>query len=297
MSSIARAEKAALSLSNNKQAPTPSPGVAAAAVPPMANIYVVGPPLSVAGVTNSTDASINRGEIKRVTVAGGKEGYPRRLLLVAAPAYPLGLGGRLSASRPPPGGGRGGGAPAANRRDHYRMIFDSFSRPGGSQDAAATAAAGGGGEGGGGELPVGLEAVRDEKDGVSHLYIREIIGNSGSSAGVSRHTEGGAGRGMIARIETTPAAAKKDGRETAAAAYSVVLLDADGSGSGAGELMAVRVATTTHPTTEGGLAAAPREVRAVILLTRPLSPTTTGEDAGRRGGTERGNESDHGSGG
>lgn len=218
-----------------------------------------GPPLSAAGETNATDAS-SRGAMKRLTVEGGKEGCCLRLL-VAAPAYPRGVGGRLSASGSPEGG-------TASKHGRYRMIFDSTGLDGPLGAAPAGIR---------GELPAGLEALRDEKDGMSNvLYVREIRESGPSDRASAAAAEGG--RRNIARIEpATPAA--KDGRE---AAYSVVLLD--GEGSGGGELMAVRV--TPQPT---GLAA-PREIRAVLLLTPP------GEERGTEGAERGDEESGHRSG-
>lgn len=198
--------------------------------------------------------------MKRLAVEGGKEGYRQRLL-VAAPAYPRGVGGRLRASGFPGGG-------TASKHARYRMTFDSTGLDGPHGAASA---------GRRGELPAGLEAVRDEKDGMSNvLYVREI-GNSGPSDRASAAAAEG-GRRSIARIEpATPVA--KGGRE---AAYSVVLLDGDGSGGG--ELMAVRV--TTQPTGS----AAPREIRAVLLLPPP------GEDRGTEGAELGDEESGHRSG-
>lgn len=241
----------------------PPPGEAGAeagtgATFPTGDSPPAGPPMSPAEAINTANAPSRGGAMKRLTVEGGKEGYYRGLL-VAAPAYPRGIGGRLRASGSPEGA-------TANKHGRYSMTFDSTG-PDGPRGAAPAA------RGTGRELPAGLEAVRDEKDGMSNvLYVREI-GDSGPSDGTSAAAavaEGG--RLVIARIEaTTPAV--KDGRE---AAYSVVLLDEDGGGGG--ELMAVRV--TTQPT---GLAV-PREVRAVLLL-----PPPPGEDGGT-GGAGRGDE-------
>lgn len=94
-------------------------------------------------------------------------------------------------------------------------------------------------------LPLGLEAVCDEKGG--GLTIRELL----PAAGPGGARDEGVAGGIIARIEALPSVGG-----AGEAVYGVVL----DQGGGAGELMAVRV--SKHPTR----LTMPREVRAVLLL-------------------------------
>lgn len=226
MSSIARAEQAALSLSK----PSLPPLAVAAATPVEA---VDG---SKAGTQPATEAHTPAlGAVKLVTVENMQESVQR--LLVATPAYPSGIGGRLASSLPTD-------APSpktvASTRS-YSVVFDDAGEPGRS---AVTA---------GGRLPPGLEAVCNDDSGM--LCVREVLLPDSNGTAVAADTGG-----VIARIEALPTVA--GGRE---AGYSVWL---DGAGRGK-ELMAVRV--TTHPTR----LAAPREIRAVFL-SPGLKRETTG---------------------
>lgn len=211
-----RAEKAALSLSKPflplgaLAATTSSEGDPSGGTGPIA--------------TESTSSMMG---ITKIPFQDMKE--PLKRLLAAAPAYPGGVGGRLVSSRPsgPPFPGED------TEKFSYRMVFDEgYSIP----PVKAEEVAGG--------LPIGLEAIHDEKN--ESLSIRQVL-----SLGSNRVISGdGIDGDTIARIEALRTVS--GGRE---ASYRVIL---DGIGSG-GELMAVRV--STHPTR----LSAPREIRAVLL--------------------------------
>lgn len=224
-SSLARAGNAALSLSNK-------PDVAAiATIPSLA---------ADSAVSNPARTTTDGGQVRLVAV----EDTFRRLL-VAAPTYPSGVGGRLIAavsSSSAAGLSGSGDASKNNNRKRYRMVFDG-------KEEARHPLAGGPGEGGtvGEDLVLGLEAIPDEND-PTLLCVRGLEPGETNAAG-------GAGKGrIIARIKATPTV--PGGRESI---HRVLLEGGKGRQETVGELMAVRI--TTHPTR----LAAPREVRAVLL--------------------------------
>ena len=231
-SSIARAGSAALSLSSK-------PVAAAGSVP-----------VEKVALNNGSlpeDAATSEGRLRRIAFEDIDE--PARKLLVASPAYPGGVGGRLTTTFSAPADGPGGGGSEASKqpRKGYRVLFD-----GGGEDAPRgekTAGRAGAGVG----LPPGLEAARDESD-PTLLCVRELesvgtgVGGGGDGGG------GGGGGRVLARIKASPTTT--GGRES----IHSVLLERGGGDQAGGEMMAVRV--STHPTR----LAAPREVRAVLLL-------------------------------
>ncbi|CAM9393900.1 unnamed protein product [Ectocarpus fasciculatus] len=214
-SSITRAGNAALSLSSS------IPTASAAG------------PLLLEGA--SSQAHQHQGKARRLASEEMNESV--RSLLVAAPAYPDGVGGRLavgpSSSVAEPPTNPGSDAAGRSKRRTYSMVFDGEGLAAG--DSARKAARERG-------LPFGLEAVPDESD-PTLLCVREVSSGGAGAAG-----------DVVARVKATPTVA--GGRE---AVYSVFL--GGGKGEGVeGELMAIRV--STHPTR----LAAPREVQAVLLL-------------------------------
>lgn len=220
MSSISRSEKDALALSKPAE-PLAAPGPAQGSHP------VVAAKASMDGATPAVDG-VRRVPTENMT-------GPIRQLFVTPPAYPGGIGGVITYSGSTP-------SPGAPGTQSFRMVFDRSLPVTPGRGAAMVEM----------ELPVGLEAVREEKGGV--LSIRELlpVGSGGVAAS-------GAG-GVIARIEALPPSV---GGGAGEAVYSVVL----GENGGAAEMMAVKV--STHPTT----LEAPREVRAVLLLPpRPADP-------------------------
>lgn len=167
--------------------------------------------------------------LRRLSAATMNDSLKR--ILLGAPGYPNGIGGRLYSSAPP---GR-----ASFSREHkagqvYRLIFDGEAS--GSVTRAEAAALG---------MPLELEATRDGTSGA--LTIRELTSSSYIK-------NGNRSRGnVVARIESSVQVA--GGRE---ADYSVILAGCKSEG----EVMSVRV-TTYRMTME-----APRETRAVLLLPR-----------------------------
>ncbi|CAB1117800.1 unnamed protein product [Ectocarpus sp. CCAP 1310/34] len=213
--SIMRAGNAALSLSSS------IPAASAA------------DPVALEGA--SSQVHQHQGRARRLTLEDMNESV--RSLLLVAPAYPDGVGGRLavapssSVAEPPTNSGSDAAGRSKQRR--YRMVFD---------DEGLAAADSGRREARARGLPFGLEAVPDESD-PTLLCVREV-----ASGGV------GCIGPVVVRVKATPTVASR--RE---AVYSVLL--GGGKGEGAeGELMAIRV--STHPTR----LAAPREVQAVLLL-------------------------------
>lgn len=181
-----------------------------------------------------------------------------RKLLVAAPAYPGGVGGRLTTAFSSPSAGLSslsGSDAMNNKRKSYRMVLDGKEQAHRAETAVGPAESA--------RLPLGLEAVPDESDPTS-LCVREILSGGDSAAGDGAGSVDGTDvtGSIVARIKAKPTAAGS--RESV---YSVVLERKKGERIG-GELMAVKI--STHPTR----LAAPREVQAVLL--RPPS----GEDAG-----------------
>lgn len=255
-SSITRAGNVPLSLSSTK----PSGAIGAAAAASATNTSS----LATAGENPASTSS--DGRVRRLTVADMIESV--KSLLLVSPAYPSGVGGRMAIDRSRPAAGShpstSGCDTAGNKRKRYRMVFndDTDKRHSASAEVEPTSSAAGQVRARTG-LPVGLEAVPDEKD-PTLLCVREL-GPTGTGSGGGDGSDGGAGR-VVARIKARPTV--PGGRENI---YSVVLaIEADGEGDGAnGELMAVRV--STHPTR----LAAPREVQAVLLLPRD------GEGVGR----------------
>lgn len=157
-------------------------------------------------------------------------------ILLGAPGYPNGIGGRLYSSAPP---GR-----ASFSREHkaarvYRLVFD------GEASGLVT-----GVEAAAMEMPLELEATRDDTSGA--LTIRELTSSSYIGGKSSSDENGNRNRGdIVARIDCSVQVA--GGRE---ADYSVVLVGCKSEG----EVMSVRV--SAHPMT----VEAPRETRAVLLL-------------------------------
>lgn len=181
-----------------------------------------------------------------------------RRLLVAAPAYPGGVGGRLVTASSSPTAGLSalwGSDAASNKRKSYRMVFDGKENPHRGETAPGLAEAA--------ELPLGLEAVPDDSD-PTLLCVRELSPGGDSATGGGGSSAGGSGvtGSVVARIE-----AKRTAAGSRESFYSVTLEPGKGERAGA-ELMAVRI--STHPTR----LAAPREVQAVLLL------PPGGEDAG-----------------
>ncbi|CAN0526505.1 unnamed protein product, partial [Ectocarpus sp. 12 AP-2014] len=213
-SSITRAGNAALSLSSSIPAASVADPVALEGAPSQAHQH--------------------QGKARRLTLEDMNESV--RSLLVAAPAYPDGVGGRLvspSSSVAELPTKSGSDATGRSKRRRYRMVFDD--------EGLATADSGRKGARARG-LPFGLEAVPDESD-PTLLCVREVVSGRVGCIGP-----------VVARVKATPTVAGR--RE---AAYSVYL--GGGKAEGAeGELMAIRV--STHPTR----LAAPREVQAVLLL-------------------------------
>lgn len=242
MSSIMRAEQAALSLSK-------------ATLPPI--IDTGRNPTGGAGARNNVDAD-ERGTpvagFSRVAVlAGDVGGFTREKYLTAAPAYPGGVGGRLVCSEDPLRG-INSGSPGAMKTAamRYSMVFTESAR---QSDLAGSTSRGGGRKAPHEvDVPVGLEAVRDGVDG--GLCVRTV-------GGVTKP------RAIIARVVPLrqPGSGPGGGSVTGAHEdiFSVVLSgdrdDAENAGCGGpGEVMVVRV--STHPTGP----TAPREVRAVLVL-------------------------------
>ncbi|CBN76936.1 hypothetical protein Esi_0024_0069 [Ectocarpus siliculosus] len=214
-SSITRAGNAALSLSSSIPAASTAD------------------PVALEGA--SSQAHQHQGKARRLALE--KMNESARSLLVAAPAYPDGVGGRLavapSSSVAEPPTNPASDAAGRSKRRRYRMVFDEEGLAAADSGRKAARAQG---------LPFGLEAVPDESD-PTLLCVRELASGGASAAG-----------DVVARVKATPTVA--GGRE---AVYSVLL--GGGKGEGAeGELMAIRV--STHPTR----LAAPREVQAVLLL-------------------------------
>ncbi|CAM9584892.1 unnamed protein product, partial [Ectocarpus sp. 8 AP-2014] len=194
----------------------------------------------------SSQAHQHQGKARRLALEEMNESV--RSLLVAAPAYPDGVGGRLavapSSSVAEPPTNPVSDAAGRSKRRRYRMVFDKEGLAAADSGRKAARAQG---------LPFGLEAVPDESD-PTLLCVRELASGGASAAG-----------DVVARVKATPTVA--GGRE---AAYSVLL--GGGKGEGAeGELMAIRV--STHPTR----LAAPREVQAVLLLGQEEEEPAGGE--------------------
>lgn len=236
-SSITRAGNAALSLSSK-------PSAAASSVPLEA---------APAGPSLPKNETAN-GKLRRIPFEDIDETVRR--LLVASPAYPGGLGGRLTTALSASDAGPRSGDAGKQPRKSYRVVLDGrkdAARRGEEEDEAAAA-----GRAGASGHPLGLEAVPDETD-PAVLCVREL-GPVGAGAGAGASGGDGGGRGVgrvVARIKTSPTAA--GGRESI---HTVSLELGEGAGGEqpAGEVMALRV--STHPTR----LAAPREVRAVLLL-------------------------------
>eukprot|EP00903_Cladosiphon_okamuranus_P016208 g14956.t1 len=232
-SSITRA--GALSLSNNP------------------NIAVNNPSPTATSARSGVSSKPAEGKVRRVAV--NDVGDSVRWLLVAAPAYPGGVGGRLvtAFSSPDVGMSSSGGSDAtSNKRKSYRMVFDgkAESSRGGTAPGLEELA----------KLPAGLDAVPDEND-PTILCVREFSSGGDSEARGGVSSVGGSGR-LVARVK-----AKQTASGSRESFYSVMLEPEKGGRAGA-ELMAVRI--STHPTR----LAAPREVQAVLLL------PPRGEDAG-----------------
>lgn len=267
MSSIKRAEQAALSLSKPftpSVAPAPSP--ADSVITSGSGIKAQrsrGDEWSFAEATGSAAAELVSSAV-RVLDLGSMEKRISRLL-VTTPTYPSGVGGQLTTSvlpiLPSPDRKRQDRTSTAKKR-RYRMIFDE-ERLTGQQPGVGIIV----GEENGPVSPLCLEAVHAQDDRT--LLIREIVvsadGNpdrlkfegGGDSGGISGRGRSGQ---SIARIEEASTVPGGKG-----AAYRVLLQEKwedDGPAEGGGnrELMAVTVGT--HPTRM----AAPREVRAVMLL-------------------------------
>lgn len=173
-----------------------------------------------------------------------------RRLLVAAPAYPGGVGGRLVTAFSSPSGGMPssrGSDGMSNKRKSYRMVFDgkAESSRGGTAPGLEQVA----------ELPACLVAVPDEND-PTILCVRELSSGGDSEAGGGGKSVGGSviAGNLVARIK-----AKQKASGSRESLYSVMLEQGKGGRAGA-ELMAVRI--STHPTR----LAAPRDVQAVLLL-------------------------------
>lgn len=231
-SSITRAGNAALSL------PSSIPTASAA------------DPLPLEGTPSQTH--LHQGKARKLALEEMNEHV--RSLLVAAPAYPDGVGGRLavapssSAAKPPTD--PGSDAAGRSKRRRYRMVFDDEGLVAPVSGRKAARARG---------LPFGLEAVPDESD-PTLLCVREVAPGGARTAG-----------DVVARVKATPMVA--GGRE---AVYSVLL--GGGKGEGAeGELMAIRV--STHPTR----LAAPREVQVVLLLGQEEEEEPAGADLREQG--------------
>ncbi|CAM9599390.1 unnamed protein product [Ectocarpus sp. 6 AP-2014] len=225
-SSITRAGNAALSLSSSIPAASTAD------------------PVALEGA--SSQAHQHQGKARRLALEEMNESA--RSLLVAAPAYPAGVGGRLavapasSVAEPPTN--PASDAAGRSKRRRYRMVFDEEGLAAADSGRKAARAQG---------LPFGLEAVPDESD-PTLLCVRELASGGASAAG-----------DIVARVKATPTVA--GGRE---AVYSVLL--GGGKGEGAeGELMAIRV--STHATR----LAAPREVQAVLLLGQEEEEPAGGE--------------------
>lgn len=227
-SSITRAGNAALSLSNN-------PNTAAANPPPTAAS-------AGSSVVSSKPAE---GAVRRVAVDDMDKSVRR--LLVAAPSYPGGVGGRLVTDVSSSTAGMSSLWGGGGKRKGYRMVFDgkeASSRGGTPRELGQVA-----------ELPVGLEAVPDETD-PTLLCVRELSSGGDGGAGGGGNSVGGSSTAgsLVARIK-----AKQTASGSRESFYSVMLEPGKGERAGA-ELMAVRI--STHPTR----LAAPREVEAVLLL-------------------------------
>lgn len=239
-SSITRAGNAALSLSN-----TP-------------NTATTKPPPTAAPAESSVSGKPAEGAVRRVAVDNMDKCVRR--LLVAAPSYPGGVGGRLVTHFSSPTAGMSslwGSDGTSNKRKSYRMVFEGKGESGRGETPR--------GLGQVAELPSGLVAVPDEND-PTILCVRELLsgGDGGAGGGGSSVGGGGATGSLVARIKAYQTASGS--RESF---YSVMLEPGKGERAGA-EMMAVRV--STHPTR----LAAPREVQAVLLL------PPRGEDAGRK---------------
>lgn len=192
MSSIFRAEQAALSLSKS--------------VPPLAIAPTA--PLGVGGARDAEPflEQTPLGTRVRHLAMESLRGALRRLL-IPTPGYPGGIGGRLSSSRPL-------GPPSVDGDTGYRNYKMVIDAKGPGQRAENV------------ELPWGMEAVQEGVSGT--LSIRGIVAPGPDSA----RTGGGGGNGggsssdlsAIARIVAMPTLAGS--RE---ANYSVVL-DGDGGG-------------------------------------------------------------------
>lgn len=224
ISSTSRADKDALYLSKPVK-PLVAPDCSASG-----SDAVVGGPVPMEGATPAA------GGVRRVSTVNMTDTV--RQLFVASPAYPSGVRGVMTSSRST---GAGASPPSHNSslgreagKHIFRMVFDKTLpvTPGRGAGMAEM------------ELPVGLEAVCDERGG--GLSIRELLTATGPGGA---ETEGAGG--IIARIEALPSVG------AAEEAVYCAILDQDG---GAGEMMAVRV--SKHPTK----LSMPREVRAVLLL-------------------------------
>lgn len=232
-SSITRAGNLALSLSSTN----PS-GAAPAA-------RATNAPSLTAAETSLASAS-GDGRVRLVTIGEVDESV--QSLLPVSPAYPSGVGGRMTIERSGQPLSSSTGDITGGQGKRYRMVFNDES----AHHHLATVAGEPGYDAAGPRkgLPVGLEAVPDEDD-PTMLCVRELrpVGSSGS-VGV-----GGVGR-TVARIKARPTLA--GGRESI---HSVMLMGGGDAGEDdvRGELMAVRVSTRL---------AEPREVQAVLLLPR-----------------------------
>ncbi|CAM9235093.1 unnamed protein product, partial [Laminaria digitata] len=191
------------------------------------------------------------GGVRRVSTANMTD--IARQLFVASPAYPSGVGGVITSSRSTGAGAPSPSLPASSSgretgKQSFKMVFDkTLPVTPGREEATVEM------------LPVGLEAVCDENGGA--ISIRELLPSG--SGGVGAEGPGG----VIARIEALRSVG--GARE---AVYSVIL----GEDGGAAEVMAARV--SSHPTR----LAAPREVRAVLLLPPPHREDSDGR--GSKGG-------------
>lgn len=230
MSAITRAEQAALSLSKPALSSNSPPLMGGAGAALGEREKTPRNQSEKAAVGFSRTAMENFGEISW------------RRYLTAAPVYPGGVGGRLTASGLP-------GPPSPRSRlttqRSYRMLFESkFEAEENTRQSQAS------------DFTVELEAVM-EASGGSSLCIR-VAGDVSTSPKT------------VARIlEVQQSGGTEGSTSTREALYSVVLdggkAEEGSSGAGGGrvggeELMAVRV--STHPTR----LAVPREVQAVLVI-------------------------------